>query len=222
MVKTVARFQLAVLMSTAAVFASSAEAAGPDGSGVYLGIGAGVGHASIDEGNINASLASLGLTNPSTTADQSSVAYKLFLGYSFNRYIAIEGGYFNLGKFSFDSTVTGPGTLSGEVKTYGFNFDAVASLPLTQTFSIFGRGGVQNAKSTVNYTSTGSVTPVFTTSQTSETKTSWDAGAGAAFEFANGKVGVRVEWTLYRVPDGTDTNNKSNINVYGLSVYSKF
>jgi len=33
---------------------------------------------------------------------------------------------------------------------------------------------------------------------------------------------VRAEWTLYRVPDGTDTNNKSNVNVFGVSVYSRF
>jgi OmpA-OmpF porin, OOP family len=220
MVKTVATFQLAVLMSAAVVFASSAKAAGPDGSGVYLGVGAGVGHANIDQDNINASLLSLGFTNPSTSTDESSVAYKIFAGYSFNRYIAVEGGYFNLGKFSFDSTVTPAGTLNGQVKTYGFNLDAVGSLPLTQTFSIFARGGVQNAKSTVNYTGTGSV--LVLTPQTSETKTSWDAGAGVAFEFANGKVGVRVEWELYRVPDGTNTDNTSNVNVFGVSVYSKF
>ncbi len=220
MVKTVARVHLAALMSAAAVFASSAAAAEPDGSGVYLGLGAGLGHASIDQGNINASLISVGATSATTSTDEKSVAYKVFLGYSFNRYIAIEGGYFNLGKFSFNSTVTPPGTLSGEIKTYGFNLDAVASLPLTKTFSIFGRGGVQNAKSTVNYTGTGSV--VVLTPQTSESKTSWDAGAGVAFEFAKNRVGVRVEWNVYRVPDGTGTNNTSNVNVFGLSVYSRF
>jgi OOP family OmpA-OmpF porin len=219
MVKRVARFQLAVLMSAAAVFAGSAAAASPDGSGVYLGIGAGVGHASIDQTNINNELLSAGFTPVSTSTDENSVAYKLFLGYSFNRYIAVEGGYFNLGKFSADSTVT-VGTASEQIKTYGFNLDAVASLPLTQTFSIFGRGGVQNAKTTVDRSSTGSVAVLVP--QSSESKTSWDAGAGVAFEFANGKVGVRVEWELYHVPDGTNTNNMSNVNVFGVSVYSKF
>ncbi len=218
--KKVARIQLAVLTSAAALFAGSAWAADSNGSGVYIGIGAGASFANIDQDNINASLLSLGATSATTSTSENSVAYKGFVGYSFNRYIALEGGYFNLGTFKFNSTVSPPGTLNGEVKTSGFNLDAVASLPFTQTFSIFGRGGVQNAKSTVNYAGTGSV--VVLTPQTSESKTSWDAGAGVAFEFAKGHVGLRVEWELYRVPDGTNTDTMSNVNVFGVSVYSKF
>jgi OmpA-OmpF porin, OOP family len=218
-VKTAARIQPAVLMCATIAFAGSAWAADPDGSGVYVGAGAGASRASIDTSGINASLLSLGFASANTSTTENSVAYKAFVGYSFNRYIAVEGGYFNLGTFKFDSTVTPPGTLNGEVKTSGFNLDAVLSYPFAQGFSVFGRLGVQNAKTKVNFSGTGSV--LVTTPETSETKTGWDAGLGVGYEFAKG-IGLRGEWELYRVPDGTNTGNTADVNVFGISIYYKF
>jgi OOP family OmpA-OmpF porin len=105
------------------------------------------------------------------------------------------------------------------VKSNGFELDALLSYPFTQGFSVFGRVGVQNAKSTVNLTGAGSV--VVITPQTSETKTSWDAGVGLGYEFTTG-LGLRAEWQRYRVPDGTNTGTMSDVDVVGASIYYKF
>jgi OOP family OmpA-OmpF porin len=34
--------------------------------------------------------------------DEQSFALRFFAGYQFNRFIALEGGYFNLGKFDYE------------------------------------------------------------------------------------------------------------------------
>ena len=203
----------------AAVWGTSALAAGADGSGIYIGAGAGASRGKIDDGSINQSLLSLGFSNASTTKSENSTAYKAFVGYSFNRYIAIEGGYFDLGKFSFDSTVQPPGTLHGEIKASGFNLDAVLSYPFMEGFSVFARAGVQNAKSKANFSGTGSV--VVVQPESSETKTDWKAGLGLGYEFSMG-IGVRGEWERYRIADGTNSGDKSNVDVFGLSIYYKF
>lgn len=43
-------------------------------------------------------------------ADDAKIGYRLYGGYRFNRYIGIEGGYMDLGKYSFSSTIECIGT----------------------------------------------------------------------------------------------------------------
>jgi OOP family OmpA-OmpF porin len=211
--------QTVALTCAAALWAGSALAAGSDGSGLYLGVGAGLSHGKIDDGRVNQQLRDAGFSSATTTHSENSAAYKAFVGYSFNSYIAVEGGYFYLGKFKFDSTVAGPGTLHQEIKSSGFNIDAVLSYPLAQGFSVFARAGVQNAKSKANYSATGSVH--LNETDDSETKTSWKGGLGVGYEFSQ-RIGVRGEWERYRIADGTEHDHKFNVDVFGLSVYYKF
>ena len=196
-----------------------ARAAGSDGTGFYVGGGAGVSRAKIDSAAINSSLLSIGAATASTKKDENSAAYKVFVGYAFNRYIAVEGGYFDLGTFKIDSTISPPGTLHGEIKPRGVNVDAVLSYPFADGFSVFVRGGVQNTKTKATFSGSGSL--VVTTPESSETKTSWKAGLGAGYEFSSG-VGLRAEWERYRVPDGSKSNQKADVDVFGLSLYYKF
>jgi len=211
--------QTVTLTCAAALWAGSAVAAGSDGSGFYIGVGGGITHDNIDENRVNQQLLDAGYSSPSTNSSENSVAYKAFVGYSFNRYIAIEGGYFNLGKFKFDSTVSGPGTLHEEIKSSGFNVDAVLSYPFAKGFSLFARAGVQRAKSKASYSATGSVNLL--DADDSETKTSWKGGLGVGYEFSQ-NVGVRGEWERYRIRDGTENDHDFNLDVFGLSVYYKF
>src|SRR5205085_12419688 len=61
--------------------------------------------------------------------------------YKFNRNFAVEGGYFNLGKFGFTAHTSPAGTLEGSAKFQGANVDAVGILPLGGNFSAFARAG---------------------------------------------------------------------------------
>lgn len=221
---TLARMQFAALTGAMIFFAAPAWAAGPDGSGVYLGIGAGASRATIDDksAGINAVLLSAGFSSAATATSgryEYSAAYKAFVGYNFNQYVALEGGYFNLGKFKFDTTVTPAGALHGETKSQGVNLDAVFSYPFGQGFSVFGRIGIQNTQSKVALTGTGSVNVL--TSSVSETRRGRKSGVGVGYEFARG-IGVRGEWEYYRIPDGTNTDTVARVDVVGISLYYKF
>src|SRR4051812_10692134 len=199
---------------------TEASAAESDGSGVYLGIGGGVSRTNIDDltSGLNQTLLRSGFTSASTDTSDKSGNYKAFLGYSFNPYFAIEGTYFNLGKFTFDTTVTPSGTLHGETRSQGGSMDIILSYPFEEGYILFGRIGADYAKSKAELTGTRSVTVL--TSATNETAWGRHFGLGLGYEFSK-HTGVRGEWEYLQIPDGTNTHTEVKVDVFGISFYYK-
>ena len=110
-----------------------------DDSGGYIGGNVGRSKARIDDARITSGLLGGGFKTTSIADDDRDTGYKIFAGYQFNKNFALEGGYFDLGKFGFTTTMSPPGTLSGNIKLRGLNLAAVGTLPLTEKFSVFGR-----------------------------------------------------------------------------------
>src|SRR3990170_8542390 len=104
-------------------------------AGWYAGGSVGRAWADIDGRRITRELQAAGFATTSISQDQRDTAFKLFSGYRFNKYFALEGGYFDLGEFSFVSTTVPAGTLRGDLRVRGLNFDAVAFLPFTEKLS---------------------------------------------------------------------------------------
>lgn len=199
--------------------ATVAHAADPDGTGFYVGGGGGASLVKINDGGINDGLRSLGFTGVTTSKDESSIAYKVFAGYAINRYVAIEGGYFDLGKFGFNSLALPTVGLSGDVKVRGINLDAVLSYPLAAGFSVFGRIGVLSAESKFQLALVSGLGAGAATIK--ETKIGWKTGLGIGYEFSNG-LGLRGEWERYNVADGTKTGDKADVDVFGISLQYRF
>ncbi|PKN23352.1 MAG: flagellar motor protein MotB [Deltaproteobacteria bacterium HGW-Deltaproteobacteria-3] len=135
-----------VTLGLVALTAVAAPFAMADDSGLYIGGNIGQSRATIDEERIVNSLAGAGFTTTGFEDDNRDLGFKLFGGYQFNKYLALEGGYFDLGKFDFTATGLPPGTLSGNIKIKGVNLDVVGILPITEKFSAFGRVGANYAK----------------------------------------------------------------------------
>lgn len=186
-------------------------------TGFYVGGNVGITRAEIDETGLNQALIGLGATSASTTSDQSGTGYKAYGGYSFTPNIAIEAGYFDLGKFTTDSTVTPPGTARAELKFKGFNVDVVGSLPVGNRFSLFGRVGVIRTEQDVTASSTGFI--VTTRPNASFDKTSWKAGLGVDYVITGG-LGVRAEAEVYNVPDGPD--DSANVGLLSIGLLYRF
>ena len=81
-------------MAVCAAIASPHATAAED-SGWYLGINAGQARATIDDERIASSLQGGGFTTTSIRDDNDHFGYKAFAGYDFNRFFAMEGGYFD-------------------------------------------------------------------------------------------------------------------------------
>jgi OOP family OmpA-OmpF porin len=183
----------------------------------YGGLSAGQSESKIDNERINADLIGAGVTSTGITTDRHDPAYKVFGGYQFNPYFALEGGYFNLGKFSFDSQTTPLGSLNGQFRVDGINLDLVGSLPVNDQLSVLARMGVINGRSRDNFTATGSV--VLGNSNPDITKRDYKAGLGFAYKFSQ-SMSLRGEIERYKINDAV--GGKANIDLATLSLVFPF
>lgn len=126
------------------------------------------------------------VTDDSIGFDGTDTSFKVFGGYSVNKYLSIEAAYLNAGEpddVVFGSNVSVEGTT--------FNAAVLGAIPLNQSFSLYGRLGV-----------------IFWDAEASAGGFSQDDngndlayGIGAAFNAGPAKV--RLEWEAADL-DGTD------------------
>lgn len=185
--------------------------------GFYGGLSIGQSRADIDQERISAGLLGGGLATTAFTRDESDTAYKLFGGYQFNRYLGVEAGYFNLGKFGFTATTAPAGTLNGRIKLDGFNLDLVGTLPLTQRLSAIGRVGAQHARARDTFSGTGAVSVLDPNPSAKDTHLKY--GVGLQYAFSPSFL-LRAEAERYRVNDAV--GNRGDVNMVSLGVVIPF
>lgn len=189
-----------------------------DDSFWYLGANIGQSKAKIDDARVNAQLVSSGLTTSSITDDDSDPAYKLFGGYQYNKHLAVEFGYFDLGRFGYTATTVPAGTLDGKIKLKGVNLDLVGLWPLSDKFSAFGRLGVNYAQAKDSFVATGAV-DVPTDANPGKSGANYKAGVGVQYDLTEA-LGLRAEGERYRISDGV--GNKGDINMISLGLIYRF
>lgn len=210
-----ARNILRLSLLTLALLASPwAQAA--DDANWYIGANVGPTQATIDDARIQQNLSAQGLPNASMTDNNRDTGYKVFGGYQFNRNWALEGSYFDLGKYRFDASTTPAGTLGGELRLRGFALDAVLSAPLTDRFSVFGKLGANYAEARDTFTSSGAVA----VSDTNPSKMELNPKIGIGMQYAfTDALAVRAELERYRVNDAVGSRGDVDHLSVGL-VYS--
>ena len=121
--------QVLLLALSAVMGVSSAQAAD---TGFY--VGGSLGQSKINDFNgsdLDAELALEGITSSSST-DDTDTGWKVFAGYQFMKYLAVEGAYVSSGKFKANSVVTSPsaGVVDTEIETDAWTISALGILPL--------------------------------------------------------------------------------------------
>ncbi len=214
--KSTPTLRLLTLASLACLAGAPALAQQND-SYTYLGLAGGRSTSQFNEPGIAAALQTPGVTTSALTADTRGTAYKLFGGYQFNRNFAIEAGYFDLGKFGFDSTTTPAGTLNGRTKARGLNLDLVGTLPLTERLSALARVGAHHTKTSDDFVGSGAAAG--STQMRSRRGTEAKLGAGLQYAFGPSML-MRGEVERYRVADGL--GGKGSVNTATLSLVFPF
>ena len=206
-----------VALAVLGTVASSWVVAQDSTTGPYLGANVGTTRAKFNNDSINSTLAGQGFTVNSRTEDNSSTGYKLFGGYQFNRNFAVEGGYFDLGRFNYSLNTTPLGTFSADTRVRGLNLDLVGFLPLTEQFSVFGRAGAAYAQSRANFARTGALP--LANSPTSRNDTNLKVGIGMQYAFTEA-LALRAELERYRVSD--PVRNRGNIDMASIGLVYRF
>lgn len=183
-------------------------------TGWYGGANVGQSRATIDDARIRSG--NPGFNSATITDDDRSTGYKIFGGYQLNKNFAVEGGYFDLGKFGYTATAPG-GTLNGSMKVRGLNLDLVGTLPVTEKFSVFGRVGVNYAQTRDNFSGTGNV--IVTNPNPRKNDTNYKFGAGVQYAFTD-SLAMRLEAERYRINDAV--GNKGDVDLYSVGLIYRF
>lgn len=197
----------------------------------YVGAGLGEDFASIPQQTINAVNAAIfpnvpGATSSAIRTDERSTGAKLFVGYIFNRYFAVEGGYTPLGTSSVDisyysgaAVLTPVGSFNMEYEMSAVYIDAVGSLPLNEKWSLIGRVGAAYGRTNVSV-SGNPLTLVLSSSEESKSSVRAKFGAGVDYNL-NPAFTVRAEWEFYQLPDPL-SSELVDVNAATLSLLYRF
>lgn len=205
-----------VALAAASSPCALAQSSAPD-TGWYLGASGGRTAATIDEARITSELLGMGLSTTSIAERDRSSGYKIFGGYQLNRHVAVEAGYFDLGKFGFTANTVAPGTLVGDIRLRGLNLDLVGKLPLTEKFSALGRLGVGYASARDRFSGTGAVNVI--NPNPSQRAANIKLGLGLGYDFSE-TLGMRVEAERYRVNDAI--GHKGHIDMLTIGLVYRF
>jgi len=181
--KTIITALLLALVASPAFAAKSSYDSRGKTSSAYIGISGG-------QNKVDAT----GVTNTST-------AYSVFGGYSFNDYVGVELAYTNFGSLDFGSNIT--------LDSNAGSLSVVGSLPLGKAVSLFAKAGY--ASTTTQFTAIG-------IKLASESTSGAALGAGVQFNLGQ-RVGIRLGYDRYKVMLGTLIYDS---NLASLGVLFKF
>jgi OOP family OmpA-OmpF porin len=144
--------------------------------------------------------------------------FKVFGGYEINRYLAFEGGYFDLGKMNYVGSTVPPSALSGGMRVQGLDLDAVGFLPFTAKFAAFARAGVTRATTRDDFSGSAGADG-YTPNPLA--KRAWNAkgGVGLQYQF-NQTLGARAEFERYRITDAFD--NRGDVDMASVGLVLRF
>ena len=198
-----------------ATVASSSEPT--QDSGWYIGANAGQTRANIDDRRIAGNLMASGLSTTMLTDYDRHFGLELFGGYQVNRYFALEGGYYDLGRFGYRADTNPAGNLNGQIKLKGANLDAVGILPFTEKLAAFGRIGVTFVDARDSFSGTGAV--IVLDPRHNKGEANYKFGGGLRYNFT-AAFELRAEAERYRVDDAV--GNKGDIDMISLGMVYHF
>lgn len=197
---------------SAAIFAASVQAQAAD-SGFYVTAGLGFSVNDVQQSDVDAvanEIIAAGYSSADVEVDKTAAAGKIGFGYKFNRYLAIDLAYMNLGTFEARVHTTGPsGNFTAEDQITGTAFSIVGMLPISQDWSIFGRAGSLKWKETLELR--GCAVSCVRVDSSIKGRDGF-VGLGANWEISE-RWGLSAEWDAIKLKydDGSNSKIKTSL-----------
>jgi len=141
------------------------------------------------------------------SCDDKDNAWRILGGYQFNKNLAVELGYNDLGE------VSASGAFSASIEAKAWEVTAVGSWPFTPQFSAYGKLGLYRGE-----TDFSTNNPAF--GSESETNTDLTYGIGVRWDFTK-NLGVRAEYQIYKDLGGGNIG-ESDVNVISIGGIFRF
>ena len=192
-----------------------------DEKGWYLGAGLGQSKVSINEGAINAAAIAAGFTAASTTSDEKGDAWKLFGGYQFTKNWAVEFAYMDAGKFSADTTATGPaGRFKLEWAGKGWSLAGVGTAMVSDNFGVFGKLGAFSWDLDYKCSAVSGAAVCVAPTNRSASGTDLTYGVGLKYNLTK-QTSLRVEWEQFKDVGNDATGGKGDIDLITVGIQYK-
>jgi len=168
------------------VSASAAIAVDPGVRGFYFGASAGKTSSDTDV-DFDIISRNARFTVRTSDFDDTDDGYSIFGGYRFFRALAVEAEYLHLGEVRYTAQGTLPGQgstpylLTLGLKTRGLTGSVLGTIPLSESFELFGRAGFLFANTDITGRLSGPGVSVYDTQSGDELYSQF--GLGAAFNF---------------------------------------
>jgi OmpA-OmpF porin, OOP family len=140
--------------------------------------------------------------------DDKDNAWRILGGYQFNKNLAIELGYTDLGEASASG-----GGFTASIEAAVWELVAVGSLPITPNFSVYGKLGMYRGETDLTTNLPG-------ISNESESNTDLTFGIGVRWDFTK-NLGLRAEYQVYQDVGGGNIG-EGDVEVISLGVIWKF
>lgn len=220
---------IAVAFAPAQALAQQQGTSAGSGTGVTLPLGGwhsglSIGRAQIGIRDSLFPVSSVALTSLSEAG--ASAGYKLYGRVQFNRNLALEGGYADLGNFDARREITAPvfGSLSGNIRASasGFYMGAEGIIPLPNRFSLFGKLGTSYSTRTAYISASGAMSPLLTPAELGARRSEWNSkyGLGAHYEMSN-NLGLRFEYERIN-SFGDGRSAEGNVGMWSLGLTKRY
>lgn len=197
------------LVCAAGLFAMATTTAYAGEAGWYVLGAAGQLNGNSDKASFDNSLVAAGNTGFTSNLTQPTI-YRLGVGYQFDRYYAVEGGYIGSSTETYTATGGTVGTATATAKLSGAEVKAVGILPFTKQFAMLVKLGLANIKDSTS-SANGAVTA-------SGTKTDLTYGIGFKYDMTD-SLSLRADLDGYKVGSAASTAKTS---VWTLGLAYKF
>lgn len=176
---TIRKFAVAALLAAGCLAGSPVFAQMQQDTGFYLGGSIGNTQFDIDTGPLVAAGAT------SVTTDDSDTGWKIYGGYQFHRNWGVEVGYVDLGSVGITGRV-GAVPFTGNADVTAWTLALVGTLPINQSFDIFGKVGLYRWKNKASVSAAGIAAAA------DDNGTDGMVGIGLRYNFTK-NFGVQVE-----------------------------
>ncbi len=184
----------------------------------YAGVAFGSSNTTLKQGIVAVS----GATDSSLSRDERDPGYKVLLGYQYNPYFAVEGGYAHLGEFRATRSVTAPtvGIVNADVRIKGLVIDAVGTLPFGQGFGAVAMLGVFLSETKTFRATSGTVTPAAAPGSHVKDEANLKIGLGLKYDLGK-NLALRGAWEHYRnVSDAA--SSEADVDLYSIGLNFRF
>lgn len=138
-----------------------------------------------------------------SNCDATDVGFKIIGGYRFNKHLAIEASYVDLGE-----TTVRVGNVGASIVATGFAAQFVGTLPIADRFSMFAKVGLIYGELK------GSIGSL----SAKERDTDFAAGLGLKYDFTP-NLSAKLEWDRYRFKVERE---KGDVDLYSVGLALKF